>query len=66
MHLGNKMFGFKEAKEFCENSKDERIKYLWKWLCECRSKNALFHEAFIKEEKKVKTIKENIRRTNYN
>jgi hypothetical protein len=38
-------FGIFEAKEFCENHEDQRVRSLWKWLCHCRAKNAQWCEA---------------------
>jgi hypothetical protein len=47
------VFGFEEAKQFCESHDDPRIKSLWKWLCESRSKNAQWCDALNSEQEKT-------------
>ncbi len=49
-------FGVIEAKEFCEHHEDVRVRLVWKWLCECRSKNARWAEALLKEQRMVNEI----------
>lgn len=46
-------FGYAEAKEFCEAHSDPRVKVLWKWLCECRSKNAMWADALEKANRMI-------------
>jgi hypothetical protein len=51
-------FGIIEAKAFCENHEDIRVKLVWKWLCECRSKNAQWCDALEKEKSKVRSYED--------
>lgn len=47
-------FGYKEIKEFAENHEDERVRIMYRRLCEARSKNAKWCEEVekLKEENK--------------
>ena len=54
------LFGASEAKEFCEQHEDERVRLVWKWLCECRSKNARWCAALENEKEKVRRVREDL------
>lgn len=47
-------FGYKEIKEFAENHEDERVRIIYRKLCEARSKSAKWCEEVekLKEENK--------------
>lgn len=47
-------FGYKEIKEFAENHEDERVRIMYRRLCEARSKSAKWCEEVekLKEENK--------------
>lgn len=48
------LFGLAEAKKFCESHEDPRVRAVWRWLCEARSKNAQWCDALNKAEEKLK------------
>lgn len=54
----NNLFGYAEAKAFCETHADERVRIIWKWLCEARNKNARWCDAINKAETKIKTYED--------
>lgn len=56
-------FGIFEAKSFCENHDDERVRVIWKWLVECRSKNAQWCSALAKAELRVNELEKHLSTT---
>ena len=41
-------FGYKEIKEFAENHEDERVRIMYRRLCEARSKSAKWRDETVK------------------
>lgn len=51
-------FGYKEIKEFAENHEDERVRIMYRRLCETRSKSAKWCDSLAKAEKEIEKLKE--------
>lgn len=52
------LFGYKEIKEFAENHEDERVRIMYRRLCEARSKSAKWCDSLAKAEKEIEKLKE--------
>ena len=51
-------FGLVEIKEFAENHEDERVRIMYRRLCEARSKSAKWCDSLAKAEKEIEKLKE--------
>lgn len=60
------IFGLAEAKEFCESHEDERVRILWKWLCEAKSKNAKWCEALNAAHAAIAELQNQLTKGNQN
>lgn len=49
-------FGLPEIKEFAENHSDERIRIMYAYLCEARSKNAKWCEALAEATSTIRHL----------